>query len=190
MKNKKLTVIGGLLALLLLLASVVTACACGSKANPMEDISPDDKKTEEPEVKMRDPSSGPIQPGTMNIKGVGQFSLSDIPGAPQEPPLEIGTVQKVTSTTLDIEVMTGGGAFVGGGPTAGPSTETKTMQIIFTSETKVYNMVIRPGVQPPMELHETSVNEGISVGKTIFVWGEESGSNRILATVIIIAAGQ
>lgn len=188
MKSKKLAIGGGLLVLLLLLVSVVTAC--GAKANPMEDITGEKKPEQtQPQVQMRDPSSGPIQPGSINIKGAGQFSVSDLPGAPKEPPLEIGTIQKVTSTTLDIEVRTGGGAFVGGGPTAGPGTETKTMQIIFTSETRVYNMVIRPGVQPPMELHETSINESVREGKTVFVWGEESGSNRILASVIIIGGG-
>lgn len=184
MKSNKLAIVGGLLVLLLVLVSIVAGCSsAGNKANPMEDISAGDKETDEYIKRGDKKDSGDI----LVISGK-EFSPSDIPGYPERPPVENGIVHKVTSTALDLESPSGGRSIVtqsNSGNTDTPGAETKITQIIFNRDTKVYKQVLRIDAEPPMELKESSIND-ISEGQYISVWGEESGSDRVLATVIII----
>jgi hypothetical protein len=188
MKNKKLAIIGGLLVLLLVSVSVIAGCSSKANnqgANPLESINP--SKTPEgngnfvQEFKNDGDGDGGDE-GTLNINGE-EVKISDIPGYPEGHPVAAGIVHKVTGTALDIESPTGGGAVgIQNGNFTG---ETKTTQIIFNRDTKVYKWVDRIGEHPPVELKESSIND-ISEGLSITVWGEASGSARIMATTIII----
>jgi hypothetical protein len=189
MKIKKLAIVGGLLILLLVLSSIVAGCSStgnNQPANPLESINPTKTTEVNQNTNFNTGGKKEPEPGTMNINGE-EFSPSDIPGYPQGTPIANGLVRKVTGTTLDIESPTGGGAIgMQNGQYVG--TETKTTQIIFNNDTKVYKWVDRVGAHPPVELKESSIND-ISEGKQITVWGEESGSARVTATTIIIGPG-
>jgi hypothetical protein len=190
MKRNKLAIAGGLLALVLVLASIVAGCSStgNQPANPLEDINP----TKAPEgngnivQEFRNEGDDGEEGPSLNLNGE-KFSLADIPGYPEGTPVIDGIVRKVTSTTLDVESPTGGGPVaMQNGKVTG---ETKITQIIFNSDTKVYKWVDRVGAKPPMELKESGIND-ISEGRKIGVWGEESGSARVTATTIIILQGQ
>jgi|WetSurMetagenome_2_1015567.scaffolds.fasta_scaffold00449_18 hypothetical protein len=190
MKRKKLAIIGGLLVLLLLSVNIIAGCNSNGNnqgANPLESISP----TTTPEgngnrvQEFNNHGDGEDEGPSLNLNGE-KFLLADFPGYPAGNPVATGIVRKVTGTTLDIESPTGVGAvgFQGGKFTG----ETKTTQIIFNRDTKVYKWVDRVGAKPPVELKESSIND-ISEGRSITVWGEESGTARITATTIIIESG-
>ena len=113
--------------------------------------------------------------------------LSDIPNYPEGMPVASGIVKKVTSNTLDLETATGIAAMYsnGNGTEYEPGTETKTLQVVFNPDTKVYRTLHR--VDPKPELKELTLDD-LAEGQSITVWGEESG-DRIFADTIIIQMG-
>ena len=164
MRNKKLVIALGLVALLLM---VVGIAGCSS----VENEPPVNGQSTNPLEEMGKPSEGQKWEGT----------LSDIPDYPEGRPVASGIVRKVTSNTLDLESPAGAGAVIEQGEYE-PGSETKMLQVVFNPDTKVYKWLHR--VAKP-ELKELTLAD-ISGGQWITVWGEETSGDRIFADTIII----
>ncbi len=165
MKNKKLVIALGLIALLLMTVGIA-----GCSRNSVESEPPGNDQSANPLEEMEKPSEGQSWEG----------KLSDIPNYPEGMSVAHGIVCKVTSNTLDLETPTGQTAVMQDGEYE-PGTETKMIQVVFNPDTKVYRWLHR--VAKP-ELKELTLDD-LSAGQHITIWGEQTG-DRIFANTIII----
>ena len=161
MKNKKLVIALGLVALLLMTVGIAGCSSAesespanGQSANPLEDITNPD--THKP----------------LPLKAVGW---------PEGSPAAGGIIEKLTGNTFDLrdERM--------GVPSG--VTETIIWQVVFSSDTRVFRPKFIVGKTEGGETPEELSVYDLEEGQNIIVWGEEASGNRIFADTIAIMSG-
>ncbi|HBY94492.1 MAG TPA: hypothetical protein DEP84_11130 [Chloroflexi bacterium] len=110
----------------------------------------------------------------------------------EEPPVTMGSVEKVEGKTIILEMPAGEGGVVYSGPggTTKKEGEWKQIQVVVTQDTKIYRDIpIKPeelqrGGQRQLQVEEVTLAD-VKVGEQIEVWGQKIG-DRVLAEVIYI----
>lgn len=128
----------------------------------------------------------------VHTSGAGVVKIKKAAELPDEPPVAVGSVQKVEGKTITLEAPSGS-ATVYSGPgveVEKKEGEWKQIEVVVTQDTKIYRDVplspeeIKKGGEFQQKVEEATLAD-IKVGDLIEVWGEGKGE-RITAEVIHI----
>ncbi|MBA7630489.1 hypothetical protein ES703_38011 [subsurface metagenome] len=166
MRNKKLVIALGLVALLLVTGSIV---GCGQPSSLSETHQP----------------ANPLEDITSSGNSVIKQPLQAV-GWPEGSPAASGIIEKLTGNTFDIreELISVGGS--GGEQT---QAQVKIWQVVFSSDTRVFRPKFVVGKTEGGETPEELSVYDLEEGQNIIVWGEEASGNRIFADTIAIMSG-